>query len=83
MCQISVSLGTCIHDRVSGTSEIRSIKGTYVKRLVIHLVCFIQVSGGGLRSLSGSGSKRPRPGMVVKPNLAAFGIADSDSDGAS
>ncbi len=49
--------------------------------LVIHLVCLIQVSAGGLRSLAGSGSKRP--GVVVRPNLAAFGSADSDSDGAS
>lgn len=40
-----------------------------------------KVSGGGLRSLAGSGSKRP--GMVTRPNLPAFGSADSDSDGAS
>ena len=50
---------------------------------MIHPVYLIQVSGGGPRSLAGSGSKRPRPGMVVKPNLAAFGSADSDSDEAS
>ena len=49
--------------------------------LVIPLFEFTQVSGGGLRSLAGSGSKRP--GMVTRPNLPAFGSADSDSDGAS
>ncbi|KAL0027250.1 hypothetical protein WJX77_006735 [Trebouxia sp. C0004] len=40
-----------------------------------------KVSGGGPRSLAGSGSKRV--GVVVRPNLAAFGSAESDSDGAS